>query len=291
MGLAAFGQAVFVGRFDTDKHRVESGPGHESEQSRVVGQIDAHFCAEWHADSAFSPLDQRRQLLRLELLLVADKVVVHEKDALSPAQRVEAVQLGDDLCSSLGARAMPQQRRHVAKVATEGTASGELNADRFVMPEIRQSPKGHRGLADVRELGRGVDVLSTAGGKVCQERRQGQFGLVEDKVVHAGELLMLHGEEQPARHHLHPDLLAAGDEGSRRTALRDHGADKDIVGPCQVFWGHAGHVEVNQPLFPLGGQHGRYSQQAERRCTGLFADKFERVLEAPERIRRLGLDQ
>ena len=63
---------------------------------------------------------------------------------------------------------MASQRRHIAKVATEGIASGELNTDRFVMLEVHQSPEGHQGLADVRELG-GVDVLSTAVGKVCQE--------------------------------------------------------------------------------------------------------------------------
>ena len=197
------------------------------------------------------------------LLLVADKVVVHEKDALAPAQRVEAVQLGDDLRGGLGARTMPQQRRHVAKVATEGAASGELDADRIVMLEIRQLPKRRRGVLDVRELGRGVDVLSAPVGQVGQERRQRQFGFVEHKVIHVGEPLVFHGKERPARHHLHAGLFTASDQGSRRIALHDHGADKDIVGPGQVGLGQAGHVEVNQPFFPLGRQHGRHGQQAQ----------------------------
>ena len=157
LGLAAFDQAVFVGRLDADKHRVEPGLRHEPEQLRIVGQVDGRFGVERHADLALAPFDQRRQHLGLDLLLVADKVVVHEKDALAPAQRIEAVQLGDDLRGGLGARAMPQQRRHIAEVAIEGTASGELDADRVVMLEIRQLPKRHRGLLDVREFGRGVD--------------------------------------------------------------------------------------------------------------------------------------
>ena len=88
----------------------------------------------------------------LMLLLVADEVVVHEEDALAPAQRVEAVQLGDDLRGGLGARAMTQQRGHVAEVAVEGAAARELDADRVVMLEIRQLPQRARGFGGYRGI-------------------------------------------------------------------------------------------------------------------------------------------
>ena len=138
--LAAFSQAVFVGRLDADKYRIESGLRHQTDQFGIVGQVDRRFGAERHAELALAPFDQRRQHFGFDLLLVADKVVVHEKDALAPAQRVETVQLGDDLGGGFGARAVPQQGSHVAKVAAEGAASRELDADRIVMLEICQMP-------------------------------------------------------------------------------------------------------------------------------------------------------
>jgi len=219
------------------------------------------------------------------------QIVDYEKDALSPAHRVQAVQLDDDLRGRLGARAMPEQRRHIAKLATEGAASGELDTDRIVVFEIRQRPKRHGGVLDIRKLGRGIHGLSTAVGQVCQEGWQSQLGFVEHKVVHIRESVMFHGKERPARHHLHPGLLAASNQCSRRIALHDHSTDKDIVGPRQVLLGQAGHIEVNQPFFPVGRQHSRYGQKAEWRCAGLFADKLERVFETPERVWKLGVDQ
>ena len=110
-------------------------------------------------------------------------------------------------------------------------------------------------------------------------------------MIHVGELLVFHGEERPARHHFHTGLLAASDQGSRRIALHDHGADEDIVGPGQVFLGQAGHVEVDQPFFPLGRQHGRHGQQTQRRRASLLADQLERVLETPKGVREFGINQ
>ena len=138
--LAAFGQAAFVGRFDPDKHRVEPGLRHQIEQLWVIDQVDGDFGVERHASLALAPFDQRWQDFGLDLLLVTDKVIVHEKDALTPAQGVQVIQLGDDLCRGLGARAMPQQGGHVAEVTAEGAAARELDAEGVVMLEIDQLP-------------------------------------------------------------------------------------------------------------------------------------------------------
>ena len=94
------------------------------------------------------------------MLLVTNKVVIYKKDALAPTQSVEAVQLGDNLRGSLGARTMTQQGGHIAEVTIEGTTARELDADGVVMLEIRQSPKRDRGLVDIGKFIRYVYASS-----------------------------------------------------------------------------------------------------------------------------------
>lgn len=85
LSLAAFGQAAFIGRFDPDEHRVKSGARHQAEQLWIIDQVDRDFRAEWQSSLALAPLDQGWQNLSLDLLLVADKVIINEKYAFMPA--------------------------------------------------------------------------------------------------------------------------------------------------------------------------------------------------------------
>ena len=71
---------------------------------------------------------------------------------------------------------------------------------------------------------------------------------------------MFHREERTACHHFHAGCLTAFDDGARRFALHNHGADEDIIGPCQIFIREVGHVEIDQSFFPLRRQHGRNGQ-------------------------------
>ena len=105
------------------------------------------------------------------------------------------------------------------------------------------------------------------------------------------ELLVFHGEERPARHHFDASLLAASDQGSRRIALHDHGADEDIVSPGQVLVGQVGHIQVNQSFFPLGRQHGGHGQQAQGGRAGLLVDKPQGVLETPKGVWKFRINQ
>ena len=56
-------------------------------------------------------------------LLIADKVIVHEKDALAPAEGVQAVQLGDDLGGALEARPVPKQSGHITEITAKRAAA------------------------------------------------------------------------------------------------------------------------------------------------------------------------
>ena len=51
------------------------------------------------------------------------------------------------------------------------------------------------------------------------------------------ELLVFHCEEWSPYHHFHTKIFTPGDQFSRSLALHDHGANEDIISPCQVFGG------------------------------------------------------
>jgi hypothetical protein len=55
--LAAFGQAVFIGRFDADKHCIETGLYHEAHQFWIIRQVNGSFRAERHTGFALAPLN------------------------------------------------------------------------------------------------------------------------------------------------------------------------------------------------------------------------------------------
>src|SRR5689334_3862285 len=124
------------------------------------------------------------------------------------------------------------------------------------MPEVRQSPKRDWGLVDIGKFRRGIDASSLTPCQVAQERRKSLLGLVQDKIVHLWELLMLHCEERTSCHHLHADCSTAFEDGSNGFALHNHGADENIISPCQVFMCEVCHVEIDQPFFPPRRQHG-----------------------------------
>ena len=106
LGLAAFSQTVFIGRLDADKYSIEPGLVHKSHQFWVISKINGSFRAKRHTNFPFTPFDQGGQHLGLDMLLVADKVVVYEEDVLAPAQCIETVQFGNDLRGSFGTRTM-----------------------------------------------------------------------------------------------------------------------------------------------------------------------------------------
>ena len=65
---------------------------------------------------------------------------------------------------------------------------------------------------NVAKLGGLVSVLSATLLHIRQKGGQGQFGLVEYKMVHILKLLVFAGEERPAGYDLEIRLLTAGDD-------------------------------------------------------------------------------
>ena len=184
---------------------------------------------------------------------------------------------------------MAEQGGHIAEIARERTAPRELDAHRGVAPAIGQLPQGNRCLVDIRKLGRRVDTLGAAALQIRQKRRQSQFGFIEDKVVHGLKVFLVAGEQGAAGDHHKPGFLAAGNDFERFFALHDHGADERTVGPGEVPVRQPSHVEVDQAFAPRLGQQRRHGEQSKGRQRSLFANKLQGMLEAPERIWKLGI--
>jgi hypothetical protein len=289
--LVTLCEAVFVRGLDADKDGVEPGLEHEVHELLVVGEVDGDLCVKGKTGLALAPLDEGGEYLLLEALLVADKIVVDEKDRATPAEGKEAVEFGDDLVGGLCARAMAKERSDVAELAVIGAAARELDVHRTVAVEIEQVPARGRGLLDVREGVGGVDAFELAVFQVGEEERQGDLGLTQDQVVDGGKLVRFAGEKRSTGDDRNAEGIAARDDVLGGFLLDDHTSEKDIVSPEEVVVGELGNVHVDQLEIPVLREQGGDGQKTERRCARLFADELESVLEAPERVRKFRVDQ
>jgi hypothetical protein len=125
----------------------------------------------------------------------------------------------------------------------------------------------------------------------AKEGRQGQLGFLKHEMIDLGKLLMLDREERTSSHNFDARFFAASNDLMCRFPLHSHAADKGKVSPSQVFAGQLGHVDVDQALRPARRQHRGDCQQAQRWRGGVSAHEPQRVFEAPERVRKLGIDQ
>jgi hypothetical protein len=73
--------------------------------------------------------------------------------------------------------------------------------------------------------------------------------------------------------------------------LHGHASDKRAISPRQVVFSELGHIHINEFLRPFSRQHRRYGQKAQRRQGRLLANEFEGMLETPEGVRKLRVDQ
>jgi hypothetical protein len=107
----------------------EIGRAHHRKQFVVVRQIDRRFGRELERIApAPLPLRQRRQE-PLQRLLVADHVIVDERDVAAVAGEIERVQLLQHLLIGLGARNAAVELDDVAELAIERAAARELHAN------------------------------------------------------------------------------------------------------------------------------------------------------------------
>ena len=157
--LAAFLQGAVIGRFDPDEYGFETCPDHLPHQPLIVGEIDRCLRREIEGvSSPFHPVDHCGQNVCLQFLLVADEIVIHEKDAASPSGVMERFQFPDYLVRALGARAVAVEGRDVAELAAKGTTARILEVHGEISSHLDEVPERGRCRAEVRECVGLVDV-------------------------------------------------------------------------------------------------------------------------------------
>ena len=94
--LAALPEAVLIGGLNSDKYAVETGICHQPHEVLVIGNPNGNLCKErkWIVPFLHPGYDGRKYL-SLQLLFVADEVVVHYEDGIAPAEAVDGVHFGD----------------------------------------------------------------------------------------------------------------------------------------------------------------------------------------------------
>jgi len=137
LGLAGLLEALLVRRLDADEHPAEIGGAKQLQQLIVRGQIQRHLGAEDEAVVVSLLVIGQVAEQPFGLSLVADQIVVHEKDAMHPSFP-QQIQLPADLLRLFGARPPPEHHDDVAELAAIGTAAGELHADAGVLLQRQQ---------------------------------------------------------------------------------------------------------------------------------------------------------
>src|SRR5438876_2632659 len=128
------------------------------------------------------PARQLRQQLP-DVLFVADKIVIDDKNGPSPSQRLQRVKFGEHLLIALGSRHAPVNLDDVAKLARERTAPRVLDGHGAVTPKIRQVKVGQGRGGEWRSFGGLVRSLGLALGEVFNELRQSSLRFAEKSVI------------------------------------------------------------------------------------------------------------
>ena len=81
----AFLKAGLVRRFDSNKNRIEPGPNHQANKFLVIREVDGSLRKKDASLFVSTPVDQCGQQFGLQVFFVSDKIIIHEKNAASPA--------------------------------------------------------------------------------------------------------------------------------------------------------------------------------------------------------------
>jgi hypothetical protein len=209
----------------------------------------------------------------------------------SPAEPRQPIQLGDHLRGGLGAGPMSEQGGDVAELAVERATARELNAHARVAPQVGQFPHGRR---RVVEVGHSVRRIHAPGQPRSKSRRNSgsvASASFSTKVVNLGKLLVFECEQRAARHDRFARGAATRDRLMRRLRWAIMPLTNTRSAQARSPRAQPAHVHVHQAFAPGLRQHPGHGQQAQRRQRGALADELQGVLEAPERVRELRVEQ
>jgi hypothetical protein len=110
-------------------------------------------------------------------------------------------------------------------------------------------------------------------------------------MIHLPELIGFSGEERSAGNDFQSPRLAAGDNVFGRLPLDGHPPDEGHIRPSEILLRELVRVDIHKPLVKFLWQHGCDGEQSQRGVGCFLPDKFQRIGEAPKRVRKSRIDQ
>src|SRR5438094_6357186 len=195
----------------------------------------------------FLPLFQLERQLEGQLV-VADEIVVDDKNLVAPAKFKQPIQLRQQLAGALGSGLPSVDGDDVAEFALERTSAGELHRHGGILPELEQIEPWEGSLADIGLVADNVEPFGGAALDVGGDLRENLVGLADHDVVRQSKQeFRFAAGERPADHR----PLAKSprpEEGLANIILLDaHPADHDEVGPKDVCVEQVLKASVDQP--------------------------------------------
>ena len=117
------------------------------------------------------------------------------------------------------------------------------------------------------------------------------FRLAQDKMRYFRKLFVACREEGAAGDDFLAQGLAARGDFMHGLLMHDHGADHDPIRPSQVFISQTLHIQIHELQVPFFGQHGGDGEQSQGRNRRFLRDEPQHMLETPERVRGLRVNQ
>src|SRR5438045_2061335 len=112
-------------------------------------------------------------------LVVADKIVVDDKDLVAPAEFNQPIELRQQLAGTLGSGFPSVERDDVAELALERTSAGELHRHGGILLELAQIKPWEGSLADVGLIADNVEPFGGAALDVGGDLRANIVGLAD----------------------------------------------------------------------------------------------------------------
>jgi hypothetical protein len=183
------------------------------------------------------PGDQvRQQLLRRPS--VGDEVVVDEVNRAVDAAFEQFVELAGDLSGSLQQRNAAIKAGNVAKFATVGTTTGELDAAQEVAIDLSQFVGRRRAVGERSALVGGQHHLLWRPGAIRGQTNEQLLGrvaqLAEVKVVELAIIVRAGRHRRPAEHGRPAGQVGATTDVVDLPTLNVHAADEHRLGPREV---------------------------------------------------------
>src|SRR5438552_13694988 len=179
----------------------------------------------------FLPLFQLERQLEGQLV-VADEIVVGDRNLVAPAKFKQPIQLRQQLAGALGSGLPSVDGDDVAEFALERTSAGELHRHGGILPELEQIEPWEGSLADVGLVIYNVEPFGGAALKVGGNLRENLVGLADHDVVRQPTQEFRFAAGEGTANHRSLAKRPRPEKGLANIIfLHAHSADHDKVGP------------------------------------------------------------